>query len=109
MISSLIPAVLVLLPVALAIPAPVPEVEIVVRATITKREPPSQVRERDILSDITGAAGYVTSLLGGLPDSVASGVPQFFQDFPTGDDVKKKLDLSDDEIDALPTQVLNIP
>lgn len=111
MVSSLLSAALAvqILPFALAVPAAIPEVEVVVRATVTERTPPSQVQERDILSDITGAAGYVTSLLGGLPDSVASGVPNFFQNFPTGDDVQKSLDLSDDDVRALPTQVLNIP
>jgi len=51
----------------------------------------------------------VTSVLGGLPESVASGVPNFFQDFPVGDDVKNQLNMTDDDVDALPTQVLNIP
>lgn len=105
MITSVFSIALAILPVAIAAPAP----EVTALATLTEREPPSRIQERDIFSDITGAPAYLTSLLGGLPDSVASGVPQFFQDFPTGDDVQKKLDLSDDEVDALPTQVLNIP
>jgi len=107
MISSILPTALALLPIALAVPAPAPEVTAL--ATLTEREPPTQVQERDILSDITGAAGYVTSVLGGLPESVASGVPNFFQDFPVGDDVKNQLNMTDDDVDALPTQVLNIP
>ncbi|KAJ7066649.1 hypothetical protein C8F01DRAFT_1218625 [Mycena amicta] len=55
----------------------------------------------------------VDSILSGLgsdiPSYVASGVPNFFQDFPTGTSVQSSLGLSDDDVAALPTQVLNIP
>jgi hypothetical protein len=68
------------------------------------------VQQRDIFDSITGAAGgFVTSILSGLPSYVADGVPNFFQDLPTGTAVQSKLNLSDDDVDALPTQVLNIP
>ncbi|KAL8794676.1 MAG: hypothetical protein Q9195_002751 [Heterodermia aff. obscurata] len=67
----------------------------------------------DIKSHLSGAeskiAGYVGSELSGLPSYVASGVPNFFQNFPTGDAVKSSLGLDDSQIAALPTQVLNIP
>ena len=36
-------------------------------------------------------------------------MPHFFQDFPTGDDVLSKLGLSGSDLDAKPTEVLNIP
>lgn len=56
---------------------------------------------------------YVNSIVSGLGSTVsgyiASGVPQFFQDFPTGDDVKSKLGINDKYLDAKPTQVLNLP
>ncbi len=65
---------------------------------------------RDIFDDARGAINSVLGDLGSaIPSYVASGVPNFFQDFPTGDRVKERLGLSDADIDALPTQVLNIP
>ena len=67
----------------------------------------------DIKSHLSGAeskvAGYVGSELSGFPSYVASGIPNFFQDLPTGDAVKSSLGLDDSQIAALPTQVLNIP
>lgn len=36
-------------------------------------------------------------------------MPNFFQDFPTGDKVQSSLGLSDEQVEAYPTQVLNIP
>ncbi|KAK4545129.1 hypothetical protein LTR36_003680 [Oleoguttula mirabilis] len=66
-------------------------------------------RPRDILSDLDGD---VSSILGGLgsdiPSYVASGIPNFFQGFPTGDAVKSSLGLNDADVAALPTQVLNL-
>ena len=38
-----------------------------------------------------------------------AGVPNFFQDFPSGDAVKSKLGLGDHDLDATPPQVLNVP
>lgn len=68
---------------------------------------------RDVLSDLRSAVqsdlGGILSELGNVPSYVASGVPNFFQDFPTGDKVKSSLGLDDDQVAALPTQVLNIP
>lgn len=65
---------------------------------------------RGIISDIGNDIGGVLSELGSnIPSYVASGVPNFFQDFPTGDKVKSSLGINDDQIEALPTQVLNIP
>jgi hypothetical protein len=37
------------------------------------------------------------------------GIPNYFQDFPTGDAVKTKLGINDGDLDAVPTQVLNVP
>ena len=66
--------------------------------------------KRDLLPDI---AGDVSSVLGGLgssvPGYVASGVPDFFQNFPTGSSVQSSLGLDDAQVAALPSQVLNIP
>ncbi|KAK1761235.1 phosphatidate phosphatase APP1 [Echria macrotheca] len=56
---------------------------------------------------------YVGSIVSGLGTSVssyiASGVPQFFQDLPTGTAVEKSLGISDSDLAAKPTQVLNLP
>ncbi|KAJ5836307.1 hypothetical protein N7447_002333 [Penicillium robsamsonii] len=71
---------------------------------------PSPVVARNILSDVESDAANILSDLGsGLPSWVASGVPNFFQGFPTGDAVMKSLGLDDDQLKALPTNVLNIP
>ncbi|MCJ1428184.1 hypothetical protein MMC29_006092 [Sticta canariensis] len=65
---------------------------------------------RGIFSDIGNEIGGILSELGSsIPSYVASGIPNFFQDFPTGDSVKSSLGLADDQVAALPTQVLNIP
>lgn len=74
---------------------------------------PTRTREllkRDILSDVKQDVGNVLSELGSkIPAYVASGVPNFFQDFPTGDKVESSLGIDDSQVSALPTQVLNIP
>ncbi|KAG9539977.1 hypothetical protein KCV01_g26118, partial [Aureobasidium melanogenum] len=73
---------------------------------------PSRTDERirrNILSDIQSDVGSVLSGLGSdLPSWVASGVPNFFQGFPTGDAVVSSLGLNDSQVSALPTQVLNL-
>ncbi|KAH7040659.1 uncharacterized protein B0I36DRAFT_344364 [Microdochium trichocladiopsis] len=56
---------------------------------------------------------FIGSVLSGLGSDVssfvASGVPQYFQNLPVGDDVKSKLGISDQDLEAIPTQVLNLP
>ena len=107
---------LALLPVALAAPAPAPAPIAVAaphpmvtpRASLTDRTP-TRVNERDLLSSIEGLGGYLTSVIGSYPSYIASGVPNFFQDFPTGSAVEKSLGISDSDLQATPTQVLNIP
>lgn len=65
---------------------------------------------RDILSEVASDVNSILSGLGsGIPTYVASGVPNFFQNFPTGGAVQSSLGLSDDQLAALPTQALNIP
>lgn len=65
---------------------------------------------RGVFSDIGNDIGGILSQLGSdIPSYVASGIPNFFQNFPTGDGVKSSLGLADDQVAALPTQVLNIP
>jgi len=103
------------LPAALAAPAPAPvqaaaapHPMITARASLTDRTP-TRVQERDIISSIAGLGTYLSSVLGTFPSYVASGVPNFFQDFPTGAAVESSLGISDSDLAATPTQVLNIP
>lgn len=70
---------------------------------------PSKVQGRDIVSDIGGLGSYLSSVVGTYPSYIASGVPNFFQGFPTGTAVQSSLGLSDGDLAATPTQVLNIP
>lgn len=64
---------------------------------------------RDIISDLSADVNSVLSGLGSdLPSWVASGVPNFFQGFPSGDAVASSLGLNSSELAALPTQVLNL-
>lgn len=69
----------------------------------------TRVQNRGIVSDVEGVGSYLSSILGTFPSYVASGVPNFFQDFPTGTAVQSSLGISDSELAATPTQVLNIP
>lgn len=105
---------LAILPIALAAPAPAPVAVAAPHPMITpsatlKDRTPSRVDQRDLLSSIKGLDTYLGSLLGTFPSYVASGVPQFFQDLPTGSAVASSLGIKDGDLDAAPTQVLNIP
>ncbi|KAM0717790.1 hypothetical protein Q7P37_006122 [Cladosporium fusiforme] len=65
---------------------------------------------RNLIDDVEGRFDSVLSNLGSdVPSYVASGVPDFFQGFPTGDKVQSSLGIDDDQVAALPTQVLNLP
>jgi hypothetical protein len=117
--SLLLPASLCLLVAATPAPSPRPQPDAVRPrdAMITPSKvdyQPSRTwkKARDIISDIKGITSDVDSILSGLgsdiPSYVASGVPNFFQDFPTGDKVQSSLGLDDAQVSALPTQVLNL-
>jgi hypothetical protein len=112
---------LALLPVALAAPAPVPAPAlaaiprpviaashpmITARAELSDR---AELQDRDIISSIAGLGSYLSSVVGTYPSYIASGVPNFFQGFPTGSAVESSLGISDSDLAATPTQVLNIP
>jgi hypothetical protein len=110
---SVFNALLALLPVALAAPAPIP-VAVAPHPMITPPptlvdRTPSRVQGRDVLSSIEGLETYLSGVLGSFPSYVASGVPNFFQDFPTGTAVQSTLGISSSDLAATPTQVLNIP
>ncbi|MCJ1255660.1 hypothetical protein MMC24_003477 [Lignoscripta atroalba] len=116
MLNLLLSAAITVLPFAFASPAvPKPaaaaqEQPLVTPSPATWDPTKTYKSRRDIVDDIRGG---VSSILGGLgssiPSYVASGVPNFFQDFPTKDKVQSSLGLDDDQVSALPTQVLNIP
>jgi hypothetical protein len=64
---------------------------------------------RDLIGDVKSDIGSILGGLGSdLPSWVASGIPNFFQGFPTGDAVVSSLGLNDAQVSALPTQVLNL-
>lgn len=116
MLNTLPPLLLALLPVISASPAPLrpaaatPEQPLITPSPAAWEATKTYKSRRGIISDL---AGDVQSILDGLgsdiPSYVASGVPNFFQGFPSGDAVKSSLGLDDDQIAALPTQVLNVP
>ncbi len=69
--------------------------------------PPTRtVDRRDLLSDV---ASYANSLLDGAPSFITDGVANFFQGFPTGEAVLKSAGISSTDLNAVPTQALNIP
>lgn len=100
-----------------ASPAPTPLVNEVaprdaqITASPVKRDPTETYkRRRDIISDLDGDIDSVLSGLGSdIPSYVASGVPNFFQGFPSGDAVASSLGIGSSELAALPTNVLNLP
>lgn len=104
---------LALVPLALSAPAPAPvDAEhpmITARASLTDRTPTpaSRYQRRGVIDSYLGS--LVNDLGSAIPSYVVSGVPNFFQDFPTGDAVLSKLDLTPGDMDAIPTSVLNVP
>ncbi|KAI1389122.1 uncharacterized protein F4822DRAFT_270345 [Hypoxylon trugodes] len=74
--------------------------------------PAPDIRDRVAARDFD-PGNYINSVLSGLGSDVssyeASGVPQFFQDFPSGTAVESSLGIKDSDLAATPTQVLNIP
>ncbi len=121
-LTSLPTVLLALLPLAsssvvhrsLPRPAGVVQRQPIITPSPAQWSPTKTYKKRGVISDAVGdVTGDVKSILAGLgsdiPTYVASGVPNFFQDFPTGDKVQSSLGLDDDQVKALPTQVLNIP
>ena len=70
------------------------------------RRDPTRVYKR---LDIGAALDDIFSTLGDIPRYVASGVPNFFQNLPQGGAVLDELKLKNEDLDAKPTQALNIP
>ncbi|KAI0181703.1 hypothetical protein GGR52DRAFT_51972 [Hypoxylon sp. FL1284] len=75
--------------------------------------PAPDLENRAVVARDLDPGSYINSIIGGLGSHVssyiASGVPQFFQDFPTGGAVESSLGISDSDLAATPTQVLNLP
>ncbi|KAF2631841.1 hypothetical protein BU25DRAFT_418580 [Macroventuria anomochaeta] len=74
----------------------------------------SYVQRRNILDDIKsgveGVAKSWGSVLGtDLPSFFTDGIPGWFENLPTGTDVMSSLGIGDDDLAAIPTQVLNVP
>ncbi|KAL2059066.1 hypothetical protein ABVK25_000358 [Lepraria finkii] len=91
-------------------PAGVVERQPLVTPSLSKWWPTKTEKKRGVISDVAGDVNSVLGSLGSdIPSYVASGVPNFFQDFPTGANVQSSLGLDDAQVSALPTQVLNIP
>ena len=98
------------LSIAHAIPAPtalvnadnnVAPFEPVITPSPVRRDP-SPIVGRNIISDVDSDIDSILSGLGSdLPSWVASGVPNFFQGFPTGDAVVSSLGLNSAELDQL--------
>ncbi|KAK3709966.1 hypothetical protein LTR37_010585 [Vermiconidia calcicola] len=116
-----------LLPAALlctliqATPAPTAHPDSNTPSLVSPRDPvitPSVVQDhatrtykhrRDIFDDFANEVNSILGELGSnIPSYVASGIPNFFEGFPTGDDVQSSLGLDDAQVSALPTQVLNV-
>ncbi|KKY14585.1 putative protein of unknown function DUF2183 [Phaeomoniella chlamydospora] len=111
-------ATAVLLHAVVAIPAP--PADVVVRQerpiitpppSLVPRDPTKTIKNRrGILSDLTADVDSILSELGSdIPSYVASGVPNFFQGFPSGSAAASSAGVSSSDLDAIPTQVLNVP
>ncbi|KAF2848309.1 hypothetical protein T440DRAFT_401762 [Plenodomus tracheiphilus IPT5] len=106
---------------AVAVPEPTPapaKVEarapLVTPAAIRFDARNSYIQKRNILSDIaSGVEGFEkswASVLGtDLPSFFTEGIPGWFENLPTGDQVLSSAGISSTDLDAKPTEVLNIP
>ncbi|KAK5005938.1 hypothetical protein LTR39_005795, partial [Cryomyces antarcticus] len=98
-------------PAALPAANPVAPFGSLVTPSVVEQLPTRTYKERrDILSALGSDINSILGSLGSdIPSYVASGVPNFFQGFPTGPAVQSSLGLDNSQVAALPTQVLNIP
>lgn len=99
-----------LAPLVVAIPAePTAFGKVAVRAP--ESTPAPKLSQRDVVDDIELYENSITRRFRGeLPSFINSGILDYPNGFPTGTAVKETLAMSDDrELDALPTQVLNVP
>ncbi|KAH7081813.1 hypothetical protein BKA63DRAFT_550411 [Paraphoma chrysanthemicola] len=105
----------VALPAATPAPARVEaRAPIVTPAAIRFDSRHSYLEKKDIINDIkSGVAGVAKSwesVIGSaLPSFFTDGVPGWFEGLPTGTQVQSSLGISDSDLAAQPTQVLNVP
>jgi Uncharacterized conserved protein (DUF2183) len=104
-------ALLCLLRPIIASPAAQPNAVVEAEAALVTAAPdyppPTRtINRRNLISD---AESYANSVLSGAPSYITDGIANFFQGFPTGDDVAKSAGVSSRNLDALPTQALNVP
>ncbi|KAI8939282.1 hypothetical protein NX059_005108 [Plenodomus lindquistii] len=74
----------------------------------------SYIQKRNIISDIANGVDNIqkswASVLGtDLPSYFTEGIPGYFENLPTGDQVLSSAGISSADLDAKPTEVLNIP
>ncbi|GAM85733.1 hypothetical protein ANO11243_037410 [Dothideomycetidae sp. 11243] len=102
---------------AIAAPAPTarsnaqlePRAPVITPSPVLSEVTKTLKNRRNIISDLDSDINTILSGLGSdIPSYVASGIPNFFQGFPTGDSVASSLGLQSSDLAALPTQVLNI-
>ena len=95
-------------------PAGVIQQQAMITPSPARWSPTKTFKKRGVISEAVSKVeddtkSILDSLGSDIPSYVASGVPNFFQDFPTGTAVQSSLSLNDSDVKALPTQVLNIP
>lgn len=92
---------------AAALANPIVDAEAPLVTTPPTYPPPTRtVERRDLIDD---AKSYANSVLSGAPAYITDGIADFFQGFPTGDEVLESLGIRDGDLDTQPTQALNIP
>jgi hypothetical protein len=107
--KNISPLLVAFLPLVYALPAadPVAEnahPEITARAILNERIP-TPVNKRGLASITSDLGSKVSSYI----NSIESDVDNFLVGLPTGTAVLSSLGISDDDLAATPTQVLNIP
>lgn len=100
---------------AIAIPAAAPVAEPTIYRDVALAAAPEptvvDLSERDVIDRVESyVGGLVSDVESGISSFVDSGILNYPNGFPTGSAVKESLGISsDDDLDAQPTQVLNLP
>lgn len=110
-----IPLVVAYCALGWAVPAPAPIPEPTPVANVVQERAPAPTAA--LALDRRGLGDDIKSFVGSLASDVESKVSSFVESgilnfpngFPTGTAVEKSLGVSSTELDALPTQVLNLP
>ena len=80
------------------------------RAPVVTAAPQIDPRSPDFLDDV---GDHINSLLSDIGSDVssfvASGIPQYFQDFPVGSEVAEELGITEEDLDDEPNEILNFP